>query len=119
MSVNYFVRSTRDVFDFAHVVPGPVELPPEIWREIFAVASTDSVLALRQISRDLRSAVDGLDQANLNRIITQAKERETLMATATGRLKNDKKVYNSFTFDFLLIECLDQKLVCLRQSQHG
>ncbi|MEJ2742239.1 MAG: hypothetical protein P8176_07095, partial [Gammaproteobacteria bacterium] len=56
----------------AHSIPprtsAPVELPWEIWREIAAVASADSVLTLRQISRDLRSAVDSLDQANLNQI---------------------------------------------------
>ncbi|MEJ2755994.1 MAG: hypothetical protein P8104_09245, partial [Gammaproteobacteria bacterium] len=46
----------------------PVELPSEIWREIATVASANSVLTLRQISRDLRSAVGSLDQANLNRI---------------------------------------------------
>ncbi|MEJ2743906.1 MAG: hypothetical protein P8176_15920, partial [Gammaproteobacteria bacterium] len=40
----------------------------EIWREIAAVASADSVVTLRQVSRDMRSAVDSLDQANLNRI---------------------------------------------------
>ncbi|MEJ2742901.1 MAG: hypothetical protein P8176_10570 [Gammaproteobacteria bacterium] len=46
----------------------PVEFPPEIWCDIAAVASADSVLTLRQISRDLRSIVDSIDQANLNRI---------------------------------------------------
>ncbi|MEJ2755067.1 MAG: hypothetical protein P8104_04335, partial [Gammaproteobacteria bacterium] len=55
-----------------HAIPprasAPVELPPEIWREIAAVASADSVLTLRQISHDLRSVVGSLDQANLNRI---------------------------------------------------
>ncbi|MEJ2754746.1 MAG: hypothetical protein P8104_02665, partial [Gammaproteobacteria bacterium] len=39
-----------------------------IWCDIAAVASADSVLTLRQISRDLRSIVDSIDQANLNRI---------------------------------------------------
>ncbi|MEJ2755954.1 MAG: hypothetical protein P8104_09025 [Gammaproteobacteria bacterium] len=55
-----------------HTIPPrasvPVELPPEIWREVAAVASAHSVLTLRQVSRDMRSAVDSLDQANLNRI---------------------------------------------------
>ncbi|MEJ2754839.1 MAG: hypothetical protein P8104_03155, partial [Gammaproteobacteria bacterium] len=49
-------------------VSAPVELPSEIWREIAAVASADLVLALRQVSRDMRSVVDSLDQADLNRI---------------------------------------------------
>ncbi|MEJ2756660.1 MAG: hypothetical protein P8104_12740, partial [Gammaproteobacteria bacterium] len=56
----------------AHTIPprtsAPVELPWEIWREIAAVASADSVVTLRHISRDLRSAIDSLDQANLHQI---------------------------------------------------
>ncbi|MEJ2682015.1 MAG: F-box protein [Gammaproteobacteria bacterium] len=55
-----------------HTIPSrasaPAELPLEIWREIAAAASAHSVVTLRQVSRDMRSAVDSLDQANLNQI---------------------------------------------------
>ncbi|MEJ2681152.1 MAG: F-box protein [Gammaproteobacteria bacterium] len=55
----------------SHTIPpraSAPELPPEIWREIVLVTRVDSVLTLRQVSRDLRSVVDSLDQANLNQI---------------------------------------------------
>ncbi|MEJ2742892.1 MAG: hypothetical protein P8176_10520 [Gammaproteobacteria bacterium] len=71
-----------------HAIPprasAPVELPPEIWREIAAVASADSVLTLRQISHDLRSAVDSLDQANLNRINQSADSTVDLYQSDDG-----------------------------------
>ncbi|MEJ2756345.1 MAG: hypothetical protein P8104_11080, partial [Gammaproteobacteria bacterium] len=65
----------------------PVELPPEIWCEIATVASADSVLMLRQISRDLRSVVDSLDQANLHRI-NQGTDSTVDLYQSDGRVRS-------------------------------
>ncbi|MEJ2755799.1 MAG: hypothetical protein P8104_08205 [Gammaproteobacteria bacterium] len=71
-----------------HTIPpqafAPVALPSDIWREIAAVASADSVLTLRRISRDLRSAVDSLDQSNLNRINQSTDSTVDLYQSDTG-----------------------------------
>lgn len=46
----------------------PVSFPPKVWRDIAAVATADSVLTLRQVSPEMKAAVDSLTQTNLNRI---------------------------------------------------
>ncbi|MEJ2756584.1 MAG: hypothetical protein P8104_12345, partial [Gammaproteobacteria bacterium] len=85
---NYISHSSVSALVGNHAIPSrasaPVELPPEIWREIAVVASADSVLTLRQISRDLRSAVDSLVQANLNRINQDANSSVDLYQSDGG-----------------------------------
>lgn len=46
----------------------PAHLSMYIWREIATFATADSVLTLRQVSPEIREAVDSLTQADFNRI---------------------------------------------------
>ena len=67
-----------------HDTAPPIQFPPEIWRAIAAVATADSVVTLRQVSDDMRQAIDGLQQADLTQINQHADSTVELYQSDDG-----------------------------------
>jgi len=61
-----------------------VYFPPEIWRAIASVSTADSVVTLRQVSDDMRQAIDGLQQTDLTQINQHADSTVELYQSDDG-----------------------------------
>jgi hypothetical protein len=51
-----------------HDTAPPIQILPEIWCEIAAVSTADSIMVLRQVAHEMREAVDSLEQTYLTLI---------------------------------------------------